>query len=204
MDVEKITARKVMANGQATPLVAPDAAPPADAPNLVTESAKQVPPAEPIKVPPQLNAVQQAEETAALAIQNEKLHDERMQLAELERATKVPSVAIFISKYPSLTIYPVVGCRTQRLDFLQGVLRVNSPQVADAVRREKRFGKLFEEAGSRETAAMRAAIEQRRTALKSATQNGLDTSSFGSDPAHMAQMSALDDAETKLNLMTDF
>ena len=69
----------------------------------------------------------------------------------------------------------------------------------EAIRANKRFKSgMIKEAGKTETVAMREAIDRRRVAMMAATQGGMDTSTFGSEAAFMAQSGQLDSAELRL------
>jgi hypothetical protein len=147
---------------------------------------------------PQVQAIQQAIEQAIRA----KIAEQESQIAEINRADAPAADVVFVSKFPSVTLYPLVNGRPVRIDFANGIYRAKDPRIAEALRREKRFRKIFNEATKSETAAMRSAIERNRAALNNPVQSGLDTSTFGSDALIMSQRSALDAAEE--NLMKDF
>jgi hypothetical protein len=180
---------------QLTPNVA---VPPADTPNVETTKSDRSEPNEPVENLSQATQLDTAQALAAQLLENERTMLAQKQADALKEAT-APNVVVFLTKYPSLTMYVPIRGHQRRLDFQHGVLRVTDPDVMEAIRANKRFKTgMIKEAGKTETVAMREAIDRRRVAMMAATQGGMDTSTFGSEAAFMAQSGQLDSAELRL------
>lgn len=177
----------------------PDVAlPPAGTENVDTLKAERAEPMEPVAPLPTDTQADMAQALAVQLLENERAELRRQQAEAIKKA-EAPGVVVFMSRYPSLTIYVPVGNTQHRLDFQHGILRVDDPKVAAIIRESKRFKSgMIRESGKTETAAMREAIERRRSVMRSAVQGGMDNSTFGSDASYMAQHAELDTAELRL------
>ena len=177
------------------------ALPPAGTVNVDTTKRDPNEPIDPVEPVAKESQADLATALAAQLLENERAELARQQNEALRKAA-APNNVVFMTRYPSLIIYvPVKGVQ-RRLDFQHGILRVDDPAIADAIRESKRFKSgMIRETAQAETAAMKEAIERRRDVMKAATQGGIDTSTFGSDAAYMAQSGELDSAE--LRLMSD-
>lgn len=175
-------------------------------PNAVLHDQSTVDPATQARLDQQVAAAE-----AQAAQHAEALHDQALANAAETMANASEKKFIFLSKYPSLTIYASCGevaygrdgariATDTRFDFKNGVLTVNAVQ-AKAIRESKRCGTMFRESTEDTVAvAQRRALAQRQAQMRTNVQTGTTASDAANEAKFLTENAGIEHAT---HLLTD-